>query len=116
MSCGTEPRLTGQPTKANQESKPISVRLRKKNSESRKRKQRETNAPREDLRPRPGAPSFAASSRRVGCTNSPRSSLALVLAVVFLVAVPEEPALSEVEWGICCCVPVAVQCFQFSFR
>jgi hypothetical protein len=25
------------------------------------------------------------------------------VALAFLVVIPEEPALSEVEWGICCC-------------
>jgi hypothetical protein len=26
------------------------------------------------------------------------------VALVFLVVIPEEPALSEVEWGTCCCI------------
>jgi hypothetical protein len=29
--------------------------------------------------------------------------VAFAFAVAFLVAIPEEPALSEVEWGICYC-------------
>jgi hypothetical protein len=29
---------------------------------------------------------------------------AFVVALAFLVVILEEPALSEVEWGICCCV------------
>jgi hypothetical protein len=30
---------------------------------------------------------------------------AFVFAFALLVAIPEEPALSEVEWGICCSLP-----------
>jgi hypothetical protein len=39
--------------------------------------------------------------------------LAVADALAFLVVIPEEPALSEVEWGICFCL---CNCFWLSFR